>query len=101
MSWEQPMGSGVDSVREALHALTDGSGDYDALKAAVGKAKFAVRPTALSVDELAANWEYQPMTDTFTDTVQAALFSGDIDMDQYNELSGMAQFTAPHPSRVN
>lgn len=97
--WEQPKGQGVDKVRTALDALEKGTGDYQAVKDAVAAAKFAVRPTALSLDELAANWEYLPMPDTITDTIQVALFTKVITMDQFQELSAMAQFTGPDPSR--
>jgi hypothetical protein len=99
MTWEAPLGEGVDAVRDALAALESGTGTFDDVKAAMSTAKFAVRPTALSLDELAANWEYQPMPDTITDTVQAALFTKVIDMSQYQELMKIARFTGPEPSR--
>lgn len=94
MTWEQPKGENMDKVRAALT-----EGDFELIKAAVSQAKFAVRPTALSLDELTENWNYQPMPETWTDTVQVALFEGRITMDQYKELSAMAKFTGPEPSR--
>jgi hypothetical protein len=99
MVWDQPAGEGVDAVRTALQNLETGDGSCDDVKAAVSTAKFAVRPTALSLDELGANWEYQPMPDTITDSVQVALFTKVITMAQYQELMSIAQFTGPAPSR--
>ena len=98
-AWEPATGEGVEAVRTALQNLETGQGDFEAVKAAMSTAKFGVRPTALSVDELAANWDYQPMPDTITDTVQVALFTKVITMEQYQELMGIAQFTGPEPSR--
>ena len=97
--WQQPKGEGVDAVRGALWALEQGIGTYDDVKAAVAEAKFAVRPTALSMDELAANWDYQPMPDTLTDSLQVALFTKVITMAQFQDLSAAANFTGPEPSR--
>ena len=98
-AWEQPQGQGVEAVRAALKALEDGTGDYEAVKAKVQAAVFAVRPTALSVDELADNWEYQAMPDTVTDSVQVALFTKTITMEQFQELMALAKYTGPEPSR--
>lgn len=99
MSWKQATGQGVDAVRTALSALEAGTGDYEAVKTAVSTARFGVRPTALSLDELAENWEYHPMQDTITDTVQVALFTKVITKEQFLELKEMAQYTGPEPSR--
>jgi hypothetical protein len=79
--------------------METGAGDYAAVKAAVSAATFAVRPTALSVDELADNWEYQAMPDTVTDSVQVALFTKTITMEQFQELMALAKYTGPEPSR--
>jgi hypothetical protein len=98
-TWTPPKGQGVDKVRAALRAFDLGTGTYDEVKAAVAQAVFAVRPTALSLDELAANWDYQPMLDTFTDTVQVALFSRVITKSQFDELAAAAKYTGPEPSR--
>jgi hypothetical protein len=100
MSWQQAVGVNVAAVRAALHNLETGDGDYQAVKNAVAGAKFAVRPTALTLDELADNWDYQPMPDTATDTIQAALFTRTLTMEQYSELMNMAQYTGPERSRV-
>ena len=97
--WQPAQGEGVQAVRDALWALEQGTGDYAAVQAAVSTAKFGIRPTALSVDELSANWDYQPMEDTLTDTLQVALFTKVLTMEQFQELSQAAQFTGPEPSR--
>lgn len=99
MTWPSPDGIRVDAVREQLALLRSGQGFFDDLLAAVHNAKFAVKPTARSVDELSANWDYQRMEDTWTDTVQAALFQKILTLEQYEALQQAAEFTGPEPSR--
>lgn len=92
-------GENVQAVRDALEAMRTGQGDYEAVKAAVQNARFAVRPTARSTDELADNWDYRPLEDSFTDTVQVARWRKVITPEQLGELRQMAQFVGPEPSR--
>lgn len=93
-------GENVQPVRDAIEALRTGSGDYEALKTAVQAARFAVRPTARSEADLADNWDYVPLDDSFTDTVMAARWQKLITPEQLGELQSMAQFIAPEPSRT-
>jgi hypothetical protein len=93
-------GENVQAVRDAIEAMRTGSGDYEALKSAVQSARFAVRPTARSEDDLADNWDYRPLDDSFTDTVIAARWQKVITPEQLGELRSMAQFIAPEPSRA-
>lgn len=99
MTWSSPEGVGVDLVRDQLTALRKGQGSFETLMLAVQAAKFAVKPTALSVDELGANWDYQRMDDTWTDTVQAALFQRVITLEQYDALHDAANFVGTESSR--
>lgn len=93
-------GQNVQAVRDAIEAMRTGKGTYDDLKTAVTGARFAVRPTARSEEDLAANWDYVPMPDSFTDTVVAARWQKVLTRDQVGELLGMAQFVADEPSRL-
>lgn len=99
MTWPNPEGIRVDAVREQLTLLRKGQGSFEDLVTAVQDAKFAVKPTARSIDALAANWDYQRMQDTWTDTIQAALFQNVITLEQYEALLKVAAFTGPEPSR--
>lgn len=93
-------GENVQPVRDAIEAMRTGQGDYEALKTAVQGAKFAVRPTARSEDDLADNWDYRPLPDSFTDTVMAARWQKVISPEQLGELQSMAQFVGREPSRT-
>jgi hypothetical protein len=93
-------GVNVQAVRDALAALRDGSGDYEAVKTAVENARFATRPTALTVEDIARDWEYTPVPDSFTDTVSVARWRKVLTADQERELKGLAQFVAPDPTRM-
>lgn len=93
-------GENVQAVRDAIEAMRTGTGDYAALQAAVQAARFAVRPTARSESDLADNWDYRPLDDSFTDTVIAARWRKIITPEQLGELQRMAQFVAPEPSRT-
>jgi hypothetical protein len=93
-------GENVQAVRDAIEALRTGQGDYEALVTAVQAARFAVRPTARSESDLADNWDYVPLDDSFTDTVMAARWQKIITPEQLGELRSMAQFVAPEPSRT-
>jgi hypothetical protein len=93
-------GENVQAVRDAIEAMRTGTGNYEALRAAVQAARFAVRPTARSVSDLADNWDYRPLDDSFTDTVIAARWRKIITPEQQGELQSMAQFVAPEPSRA-
>jgi hypothetical protein len=97
---EQTKGHNVQAVRDAIEAIRTGSGDFEALRSAVQGARFAVRPTARSEDDLAENWDYQPLDDSFTDTVEVARWRKIITPEQVGELRKMAQFVAPEPSRT-
>lgn len=92
-------GENVQAVRDAIEALRTGSGDYEALRKAVQNARFAVRPTARSESDLADNWDYRPLEDSFTDTVIVARWQKIITPEQLGELQDMAQFVGPEPSR--
>lgn len=92
-------GQNVQAVRDAIEALRTGSGTYEDLQAAVQSARFAVRPTSRSESDLADNWDYRPLDDSFTDTVMAARWRKIITPEQLGELQSMAQFVAPEPSR--
>lgn len=93
-------GENVQAVRDALDALRDGAGDYEAVKTAVESARFATRPTALSMRDIAREWEYVPVADSFTDTVSVARWRKVLTADQERELKGLAKFVAPDPTRM-
>lgn len=92
-------GENVQPVRDAIEAMRTGAGNFEDLRTAVQGARFAVRPTARSEDDLADNWDYVPLDDSFTDTVVAARWQKVITPEQLGELQRMAQFVAPEPSR--
>lgn len=93
-------GVGVQEVRDAIEAMRTKAGDFEALKAAVKTAQFVVRPTARSEADLADNWDYVPLDDSFTDTVEAARWQKIITPEQLGELRRMAVFIAPEPTRI-
>lgn len=95
----QPQGENVQQVRDALEAFRTGQGNFEDLRAAVRGARFAVRPTARSEEELAAAWDYVPVPDSFTDTVIAARWQKVITPEQLGELRSMARFVGDEPSR--
>jgi len=97
---EPQAGQNVQEVRDAIEAMRTGAGTFEELRAAVGRAKFAVRPTARSEEDIAANWDYVPLEDSFTDTVVAARWQRVLTAEQVGELQRMAQFVGPEPSRV-
>jgi hypothetical protein len=92
-------GLNVQAVRDAIEAMRTGTGDYDALVEAVRNARFAVKPTARTEEELAAAWDYVLSPDSFTDTVEAARWQKVLTPEQVGELRTMAQFVGPAPSR--
>lgn len=94
------LGENVQQVRDAIEAMRSNSGSFEDLRAAVQGARFAVRPTARSEEDLAASWDYTPLPDSFTDTVIAARWQKVLTADQVGELQQMAQFVGPEPSRV-
>jgi len=94
------VGQNVQPVRDAIQAMKTGSGDYEALKAAVAQARFATRPTARSEEELADAWDYVPVEDSFTDTVSVARWQRVLTREQERELKGMAQFVGPDTTRL-
>lgn len=100
MTGTGPQGQNVQAVRDALAALKAGSGDFEAVKEAVRNARFAVRPTARTEEELADSWDYVPIPDSFTDTVSAAQWQRVLTREQVKELRGMAQFVGPPLSRL-
>lgn len=93
-------GQNVQPVRDAIEAMRKGTGSFEDLRTAVQGARFAVRPTARSESDLADNWDYRPLDDSFTDTVVAARWQKVISREQLGELQRMAQFVAPEPSRT-
>jgi uracil phosphoribosyltransferase len=93
-------GQNVQPVRDAIEAMRAGTGSFEDLQRAVQGARFAVRPTARSDEDLAAVWDYVPLPDSFTDTVVAARWQKVITADQAGELQKMAQFVGPEPSRM-
>jgi hypothetical protein len=93
-------GENVQAVRDAIEAMRTGAGTFDQLKEAVAVAKFAVRPTARSLEDIAASWDYVPLDDSFTDTVVAARWQRVLTAEQVGELQKMAQFVGPEPSRT-
>lgn len=93
-------GVNVQAVRDAIEAMRSGTGDYEALKKAVSEARFVVRPTARSEQELAESWDYVPNPDSFTDTVRVARWQKVLTPEQEKELRGMAQFVGPALSRI-
>jgi hypothetical protein len=96
----QPAGENVQPVRDAIEAMRTGKGNYDALLSAVQGARFAVRPTARTEEDVAHNWDYIPLPDSFTDTVVAARWQKVLTPDQLGELQKMAKFVDPDPSRL-
>lgn len=92
-------GENVQQVRDAIEALRTGQGNFEDLRQAVQGARFATRPTARSEEDLAANWDYVPLPDTFTDTVIAARWQKVITPEQLGELRSMARFVGDDPSR--
>jgi hypothetical protein len=93
-------GENVQGVRDALDAMRDGSGDYQAVKTAVESARFATRPTALTIEDIAREWDYVPVPDSFTDTVSVARWRKVLTAEQERELKGLAKFVAPDPTRM-
>lgn len=93
-------GVGVQAVRDALAALERGEGDYEAVKTAVQAARFATRPTARTMDDLAEAWDYRPVPDSFTDTVTVARWRKVLTPEQHAELKGLARFVSDDPTRV-
>jgi hypothetical protein len=91
----QRTGVNVQAVRDALEAMRTGSGGYEAVKAAVRAAQFAVRPPLATMDDIAENWDYRPLPDSFTDTVIAARWQKVLTPEQERELRGMARFVSP------
>lgn len=83
---------GVAAVRSALDAMAKGTGDFEAVKAAVSTARFTPKVQPQSLDDLADRWDYAYDPNTWNDTVQAAYFMKVIDSAQYRELSALAQF---------
>ena len=86
--------------QEVQDALKGGTGDYEAVKTAVESARFATRPTALTIEDIAREWEYVPVQDSFTDTVSVARWRKVLTADQERELKGLAKFVAPDPTRM-
>jgi hypothetical protein len=93
-------GENVQAVRDALEQLRDGSGDYEAVKEAVQRARFATRPAARTIQEIAADWDYTPVRDSFTDTVSVARWRRVLTAEQERELKGLARFVGPDPTRM-
>lgn len=93
-------GENVQAVRDAIEAMRTGSGTFEDLRTAVQGARFAVRPTPRTEDDLVANWEYVPLPDSFTDTVMAARWQKVLTPEQVGELKRMATFVGPAPSRL-
>jgi hypothetical protein len=93
-------GENVQPVRDAIEAIRAGQGSFEDRRTAVQGARFAVRPTARSEDDLADNWDYVPLDDSFTDTVSAARWQKIITPEQLGELQRMAQFVGREPSRT-
>lgn len=93
-------GENVQAVRDALEQMRQGSGDYEAVKTAVQNARFATRPTARSIEDVAREWDYVPVPDSFTDTVSVARWRRVLTAEQERELKGMARFVGDDPTRV-
>jgi hypothetical protein len=93
-------GENVQPVRDAIEALRTGHGSFEDLRTAVRNARFAVKPTVRSEEDLAAVWDYVPLPDSFTDTVMAARWQKIITPEQLGELQSMAQFVGAEPSRL-
>ncbi|HEX8321632.1 hypothetical protein [Longimicrobium sp.] len=90
-------GQNVQPVRDALEALRAGTGDYEAVRKAVGLARFAIRPPLRTLEEIGRNWDYVPIPDSFTDTVSVARWQKVLTPEQERELKGLAKFIAPAP----
>jgi hypothetical protein len=88
-------GVNVQAVRDALEAMRTGVGDYEAVKAAVQGARFVPRRPLVTLDEIADNWDYRPVRDSFTDTVSVARWQRVLTPEQHQELKSMAQFVGP------
>lgn len=97
---EAGTGENVQPVRDAIEAMRRGEGSFEDLRTAVQGARFAVRPTARSEEDLALNWDYRELPDSFTDTVVAARWQKVLTAAQVGELQRMAQFVGPEPSRL-
>jgi hypothetical protein len=97
---EPPAGKNVQPVRDAIEAMRTGDGSFEDLRSAVQGARFAVRPTARSEEDLAQAWDYRELPDSFTDTVVAARWQRVLTPEQVGELQSMAQFVGPEPSRL-
>lgn len=97
---QQQQGENVQPVRDAIEAMRKGEGSFEDLRQAVQGARFAVRPTARTPEDLAAAWDYVPLPDSFTDTVVAARWQRVLSPEQVGELQSMAQFVGPEPSRL-
>jgi hypothetical protein len=93
------VGVNVQPVRDAIEAMRIGKGSYDDLKQAVQGAQFAVRPTVRSEQDLADNWDYVALPDSFTDTVSAARWQKVLTAEQVGELQQMARFVGDAPTR--
>jgi hypothetical protein len=93
-------GENVQAVRDAIEAMRTGQGTFEDLRAAVQAARFAVRPTSRTEEDLVANWDYVALPDSFTDTVIAARWQKVLSPEQVGELRSMAQFVGPESSRL-
>lgn len=96
---EASTGVNVQPVRDAIEAMRRGEGKFEDVRRAVQGARFAVRPTARSEEDLAASWDYRELPDSFTDTVVAARWQRVLSAEQVGELQRMAQFVGPESSR--
>lgn len=88
-------GTNVQAVRDALEAMRTGTGTYEEVKEAVRAALFVPRRPLATMDEIAENWDYRPVRDSFTDTVSAARWQKVLTPEQERELKGMARFASP------
>lgn len=83
--------TGVDAVRDQIAQLAKGSGSFDGLLSAVSSAQFSVRSGARDYAQLAQQYDYAEDPDSWTDTVQQALFRKLITREQYDQLAAAMQ----------
>lgn len=76
------MATGTEAVTTALQAMQDGSGDFEAVRAAVEAAGFDVRPVWTSSDAP----EYTKVVGSFEDVVTPWAMRRVITRDQWKEL---------------
>lgn len=89
----------MNRVQEAIRAFHDGTGTFDEVRAEVATFRFGRPPEIRSLKDLGENWDYQPVHDSFRDTVEVAYFEGKLTLEQVNELRDIVRARRKDKSR--